>query len=1235
MLQRLDLIGFKSFVEKTTFEFSPGITAIVGPNGSGKSNIVDAIRWVLGEQSVKSLRGQDMSDVIFNGSATRRSLGMAEVVMHFDNSRKALATEAGEVQISRRIYRDGQSDYLINGEIRRLKDIRDLFLGSGAGVDAYCVIEQGRIEVLLQASTKDRRAIFEEAAGISRFKAKKVESLRKLERVSLNLDRVRDIVEELDKQLRSVQLQAAKAQRYQEYHARLKELRIGLGLQEFYHLDRQLSDESTALDNSRILLQDQAAIAQDQEKEVTAAEDFLNRADEDLHDQETLLTQIRQRLATEELTLEHERESSAELESDLAETRLRQAELCNRVQCLMETVSRADHELASEEALCLERSTEVERQEKNLAHSQKQLKDLQDQIQEDKAGHFEQLRQAARWHNDAISSKAQFDTLFRERDRLRQRTEQVTGHLASLDLELEGLTAAEEGLQIRLTHARQTQNDTHAQSDQLQKELQCQANSVSDLKSHRSGLASRIEVLQDLERSQEGLGAGPREMADWLNGHPELRHIVAGMVADLLTVERENAATIDLALGETAQSFLVRDFAQLDALLATKRKPFSSRISFLPLKEKDESEGLHTSDTADVSLSMRCVAEMVRCENPEFANLPNQLLGRTLLVKDLLTARQLALQHPGCRFLTTQNELLEANGTLSVGTHHAEASILSRKAELRDLHGRVESLESQINQAERLIAASREAIAALDATEKRQKVEIEVLAEQVNDMRLRIGQHRQQRAGLHEEASVGQSELVGLEVEIQVQEKAWKQAQAKAEAAEELVAALESRLSGTEIVLRENEGLQQQLQESLTAAKVALAQAQERMTSLSNRHQQMAADLEERRLEGLKVEEHKKSTIDRQAANQMAILTAEAHLALWYVEKETLEVDLKHLMANRDDLRQRKQTLAEQTQKTRQVWEAKRDEVHQLELKVNDLKHKCDGLCGRMREEYQVEFAEVYREIKKAGHWGAEATSVQPESPPSGQENGPVSSFTSPFWLPASKEDSVSAHSEIEDLRRKLTRLGNVNLEALQELKDLEMRAASLKGQADDLTSAQRSLEEIIGKINDDSRKLFTDTFEAIRTHFQELFRKLFGGGMADIVLEDVSDVLESGIEIVARPPGKEMRNLSLMSGGEKTLTAVALLLAIFRSKPSPFCILDEVDAPLDEANIGRFTSVLREFLDRSQFILITHSKRTMASADVLYGITMQESGVSKRVSVRFEDWPEDGSGLEAQRVSA
>jgi len=1228
MLQRLDLIGFKSFAEKTAFDFSPGITAIVGPNGSGKSNVVDAIRWVLGEQSIKSLRGQEMADVIFNGSATRRSLGMAEVTMTFDNTRRTLTTEASEVQISRRIYRDGQSEYLINGEIRRLKDIKDLFLGSGAGADAYCIIEQGRVEVLLQASTKDRRAIFEEAAGISRFKAKKVESLRKLERVSLNLERLRDILDELNNQLRSVQLQAAKAQRYQEYQARLKELRLGLGLQEYHQLDQKLVGESAILDGLREQLQHQATVSQTQEAQLRQVEDRLTSLDETLRAQESLLTQARQRIATEETILEHEREASVELEADLAETRLRLSELSQRVQTLAEAVERAAGELKSEEAHCQRQADEVDRHEQDLANRIREVKELQDQIQEDKAGHFEQLRQAARWHNDAISSKAHHDTLCRERDRLRQRTQQVVGHLASLDLELRDLTTAEDALQSRLGQARQSLADNQGQSERLHESLQVNINSLADQRAQRSGLASRIEVLQGLESSQEGLGAGAREMADWLNAQPEIRQIVPGMVVDLLTVSREDAARVDLALGETAQCFLVRDMEALDRLLESRAQHFSGRVSFLPLRPSGNPAAQGPSEGPNPHEIIARASELLRCDHPDLANLPDQLLGRTLIVADLATARSLSTQRPDCRFLTLLNELLDSDGTLTVGAHHAETSILSRKVELRDLREQMEALDGRIGEVERAIAATRDEISDLESVAERQQQEVDVLAEQANDLRMRIGQHRQQQAGLHEEANVGRSELAGLETEILNQEQTWNQAQAKAEAAEDLVAALESRMSGSEIAVREKETARQQGQQQLTAAKVAFAQIEERRNSLSSRHQQAAMYLEQRREEWKKGEDHRKATAGRLRASQMAMLQAEANLAVGYREKEAAEQESGRLQEQREQLRGERQELLQSTQESRQAWEAKREEVHHLELQVNDLKHRCDTLVGRLRDEYQIEIGDLYRQARDAGRWGA----ANPRAASSPEIVDPSAAV---LWLPASEEETQEAQKEIEELRRKLTRLGNVNLEALQELSELEKRAASLRGQADDLTSAKRSLEEIIGKINEDSRKLFTDTFEAVRTHFQELFRKLFGGGMADIELEDAGDVLDSGIEIVARPPGKEMRNLSLMSGGEKTLTAVALLLAIFRSKPSPFCILDEVDAPLDEANIGRFTSVLREFLDRSQFILITHSKRTMASADVLYGVTMQESGVSKRVSVRFEDWPEDGNVAEEQRASA
>jgi chromosome segregation protein len=598
---------------------------------------------------------------------------------------------------------------------------------------------------------------------------------------------------------------------------------------------------------------------------------------------------------------------------------------------------------------------------------------------------------------------------------------------------------------------------------------------------------------------------------------------------------------------------------------------------------------------------------LVTCENEELGDLPAQLLRRTLVVRNLAAAWAIAAHTSGYRFVTLQGELLETDGTLTVGTHHAESGILSRKSELRELRQAAAALDRRIAETEQDMADLRDRLAELDARAASSQEQVDVLAEQAADLRSRVSQHKQRREGLKEEVTLGRNEISHLEQEIHNLEQHWQQAREQAEAADRQVHLLQARLEDADREIREREQQAHQQQQAWTAARVSAAQVEERLTALLAKHRQLEADLTTRKQEWSQGEQQLTAARNRLNESQRTMLHASSTLAQWYLEKEAAERRLTELLRERDLQRQQRQTLADRSQTARQAWRAQQEQAHSRELEVNDLRHRRDTLVDRLREDYQLDLAELYQQAVNSGQWAVA----------SGQ--WPVGSELANDHLPL-----TAVTDEIAELRRKLSRLGNVNLESLQELAELETRASSLKIQFDDLTAAKRSLEEIIARINIDSRRLFTETFATIRLHFQELFRKLFGGGMAEIVLEDENDVLESGIEIIARPPGKELRSISLMSGGEKTLTAVALLLAIFRSKPSPFCILDEVDAALDEANIGRFTAVLHDFLDKSHFIIITHSKRTMAVADVLYGITMQESGVSKRVAVRFEDWPED-----------
>lgn len=1192
MLKRLELVGFKSFADKTVFEFAAGMTAVVGPNGSGKSNVVDAVKWALGEQSAKSLRGGEMADVIFGGSSARKSLGMAEVSLTFDNAAGALRTSASEVQITRRVYRDGEGEYLINGQPVRLKDIKDLFLGTGAGAGAYCIIEQGRVDALLQASTNERRAIFEEAAGISRFKARKVESLRRLERVEANLQRLRDILAEVENQLRSVRLQAAKAQRYQEYSQRLHELRRNVGLREYRDLSALVAEATAQLGTMR----EQLSTAATQSAEWTAdsrwLESALSELDSDIRAEEAAIAQGQVARTSHAAALAHERAQAADLETEIARTRELLLQELRRAAEVTATRDAADSEWTAVEAQCQAETARAEASAERVRSLAAEITRLRQQIDSDQADHLEALRLAARMQNEAVGAQAHFEQLRRERDRLSHRNAQASEHLASLDVELDTLTHADGELQLRVKAGKQALTDRTRELDDNRRRVEDARHALAALRARHAGLVSRIEVLEGLERTHEGLGSGIREVLTELNGDgpsDRLGRCVVGLVGNLLSAPRSVAHLLDIALGSMAACFVVRDAGMLSLALVDRPGPFSGRVSFLPIRSA-------AAELLDCTAA--CPPEVVRadrlvtCEDPELAGLAEQLLGRTWLVPTLTAARDLARQLPGQRFVTAEGELLDDDGVLTVGQHRAEAGILSRKSELRELQQQSVELGAAADDADRAVADEIEFGERIDGAIRALQQELSVLGEQAADLRERIGQSRERRDGLHEEVALARTELSGIDAELDHLAASASSARERSENAERDAQSLQSRIDASEAELRAREQDRAHAQQEQTTVRVGLAQIEARRAALHDRRQQILADLTERQTSCQRTISHLESLQVRASTCARAQLQASADLA---EACAALERGAERLAATRDrrgavhaDLRQ----LHEKMQIAHDEWQARQAEVHACELRANDSRVRCEGLVQRLRDEHQIDLIDEDRRAVESGLVLA--------------------------------EPDPNCDQEIDDLRKKLHRLGSVNLDSLAELSELEVRDRSLRLQFDDLTAAQKSLHEIIATINEDSRRLFTETYTLVRSHFQELFRRLFGGGQADVLLENEADVLESGVEIVARPPGKELRSISLMSGGEKTMTAVALLLAIFRSKPSPFCLLDEVDAALDEANTGRLALAIREFLDRSQFIVVTHSKRTMAAADVLFGVTMQESGVSKRIAVRFEDWPEE-----------
>ena len=1191
MLKQLELVGFKSFAERTVFEFGPGITAVVGPNGSGKSNVVDAIRWIMGEQSAKSLRGGGMTDVIFNGSATRKSLGMAEVSLTLDNSKRYLNVDADEVQITRRVYRDGTGEYLINKQMTRLKDIKELFLGSGAGTDAYSIIAQGRVDALLQASSQERRFILEEAAGISRFRAKKLETLRKLEQVEQNLLRVKDIHDELLRQLQTVRLPAAKAEKYRDYTQELKRLRVELALQD-WHLDTQhWQRASQELDASRNELEQFQTQTSEQERQQVQKEVELAQMEETVHGLEDRLAHCREQQTGLEASLQHESTHQENLRRSQTQVQERIDILEKQLLKLQEQLLELTQKYAQDKKALEDQKAKVEEIQTEQNTRKQQLGELRKKLQTGKDTLYERLQQAARSHNEAISLKTQMESLQLQRKRQQDRHSQTQGTLTALDINLQTLEATESDLASRMRHLIETIEQSSREIEELNLQLESLTAQQTSMREKRSGLESRVQVLEHLEKSREGIGSDTRkvlERAATESGYPWNQ--VLGMLADLLLVDQEHAALVDAILGDRAQSLVVRDTAAVSAIVEALGSDLNSRLAFLALSSlKEEFSRIQVP-------GLPWLADYAGSSHSECPKLGQHVLAQCWVVESIEQALQWAQHYPGQIWGTRDGVVFDGLSILSMGPESEQHGFLSRRSELRDHREQIALCQTALEECDQEIDSLRAQINRKQVKQEQAEQAWQVLSEEAAGLRSQLEQKRLQGKELAEEVRLEQDEIQNIDRELVQLTYSEAVAKEKAALADAAARQLQEELQAAE---QEAHALEQQKQrdhEQLMQLSVELAKLEEVISSLKDRQGTLEEDQQAKQLEVETLLLQKTQLAQELLASEQAFLTTEKTLEEGKRERATLETELKASTEQARGVREALQQLREKNSQVRQTWQGLIDRVHTHERVTGELRLKLDALATRLQEEYGVDLAEMYQNY------------VPPET----------------------LMDATVTQQEMAELKRKIHRLGNVSMDSLEELQILEKRSSELEKQLEDLQQAKSTLDEIIHKINADSKKLFQQTYDSVRVHFQELFRKVFGGGMADIILENPDDLLETGVDIVARPPGKEMRNMSLLSGGEKTLTAVALLLAIFKNKPSPFCIMDEVDAALDEANVGRFAAVLREFLHLSQFILITHSKKTMTAADVLYGVTMQEAGISKRVAMRLEEYEEPTPRLAA-----
>ncbi|MDA1006045.1 MAG: chromosome segregation protein SMC [Verrucomicrobia bacterium] len=1244
-LKSLELHGFKSFAERTLFEFHEGVTGIVGPNGCGKSNVVDAVRWVLGETSAKALRGGEMADVIFNGTDKRKPLGMAEVTLTMAGCEGTLKMDYDEVSITRRVFRDGKSEYRINGTLCRLRDIHELFMDTGIGRSAYSIMEQGKIDMLLSAKPEDRRQVFEEAAGITKFKKEKKEALRKLEYTEANLLRISDVLAEQERRINSLKRQVSKARRYQTLAKDVKGLDTHLSHRRYVENAAERDELRTSLDAFSVQRGDLEELLPEREQAVVDARDKAQNL-------EAELSALRQELSTHQ-TAVHAAESRIQFNRERCE------ELRMRIKANEDEVAVTEQKQAQQEFDFNESQSELEGVLKRIAEQEAGLRGREEEVTalaaqgQELARRLHQVREEAKRTEAAMASgmakvesaEAQAES---SRDRLRHlgdeeevlsgelaEMKQIDGDLAKQIEEAEGrtpvLAEAVQGAERAFQHARGDLDAAQQRRVELDRNL--------------SSRQSRLDILRQLLARGEGLQEGTQKVLAGLDDPALFQPGLRGMLGNHLKVKPCFEPAVEAALGANLEAVIVRDADLADAILDRLTGARLGQVALITTEWLRPTGGrqLETVPEGAECWAADCV-EVEADLNP----VVERLLDRVLVVSDRARALALRVELPELIYVTRQGEVLRPEGVLAGGAVSGEegTSMLQRQNEVADLELEVNALAGLIREADSVLLTLKE-----QAEQRREEVE------QSKD--------RQQRHLIEMSTLEGQHSLASREcksLESKLANVTWEREEIRgrdesaSQVRHELQVQLETareRSAALEIEIRE---LQAQLDEANRRENEKGAELNEVRTALAvERRAREAAEQQQGPMES-RISELR----ELNARRTMETEQFEMRIAGALEEDAQLLVNIDE---NLGEVRRLEAVLQETSGRRTELLAA----IKGAETALSDVRHRVDGLNERRSKE-EVSHAKVEMRIEKMletvmERYQVDLTIFEPDphelliciadqkgafrkqekrqatielAQAEGEEGGERGDSGED-----EQEESMSVaetvEAEMEDmsdedgpdwdfveyavgqLRRRLDSMGPVNLDAIEEYDELEALFTYNRNQHDDLVNAKVKLLEVIELINIDTTKRFAETFEKVQRNFREMFRELFGdGAKADLILLDDGDPLDCGIEVIAKPPGKKLQSISLLSGGERSMTAVALLFSIYMVKPSPFCILDELDAPLDESNIGRFLKVLDRFIDQSQFIIVTHSKRTMARADVMYGVTMEEFGVSKPVGMRL-----------------
>ncbi len=1231
-LKTLEIQGFKSFADKTVFEFAEGVTGIVGPNGCGKSNVVDAIRWVLGETSAKALRGGEMADVIFNGTEKRKPLGMAEVTLTMANCEESLKVDFNEVAITRRVFRDGRSEYRLNGTLCRLRDFHDLFMDTGIGRTAYSIMAQGQIDQILSSKPEERRAVFEEAAGITKFKREKKDALRKLEYTEANLLRVSDVLAEQERRMNSLKRQVAKARRFQGLSNDYRILDTNLAHKRYTEITAERAELTTSI---------RSLDAQDSHlsRQLPEKEELVSEARSAARLFESELAELRQQLN------EH-RNALASAEARIAFNNERKSELDSRIAQNHSDISSTREKLAQQEFDFTAANEALDQINRRIAEQELDLQKLEERTvtaRESRANLETALRasraEANTCQNLIASMQAKIESALAQLEGNRERARQLAEEEQRLNISVEEYIAQQTNIAALVS-------ETGAQLTELEEAFQHAERSYQhtrgDLDAARTAAtesnkilaqrSARLDAVKQLVASGEGFAKGTQNLLKGLDAPDEFKPSIDGVLATFIQADDFAARAIEAALGAKLQTVLVSDSAIAETLIQRLTEKKLGQAAILPKNLIPKAAGTQVETLPPGATAW--ALDKVKSE-PQVAAIIEQLLEKTLIVPDLATALKLRTDYSTLTFVTLTGETLSPEGTIQGGASSGPStSLLERQNEVRSLETEVTALRQSDEEArtrvttlESQLEAQREAVEVSRERLQRQKVELSTLQGQlslatreVENFNTRIENVRWERSELDKRENAAADSRESLESELA--------------SSRDRLAAIEDQTRSLQSQSDSAISSEQELSAALNELRTILAVEKRAKQAAEEQQRPMEARLSELRELAIRREAEIANFTNRiQAAAEENVSLknqAEDHR----IEAEDLQMVLSEKAEGRSELIKAIEEAETQLSAIRKQLAATNEQKGREEIAATKLDLRLENLMDATEDRHQITLATFEPDAHLllatlASRKARNASGADETDPEVAEESTANADQKSPINNPQSSIDPLQdipgepnwsqVESLVHDLKRKIESMGPVNVDAIEEYDELEERHNFLRNQHDDLVNSKTELLAVIERINEETQRRFSETFAQVRINFREMFKELFGEkGEADLTLIDENDPLESGIEVIAKPPGKKLQSITLLSGGERSMTAVALLFSIYMIKPSPFCVLDELDAPLDESNISRFVKVLDRFIDRSQFIIVTHSKRTMARADVMYGVTMEEFGVSKPVGMRL-----------------